>query len=112
MCVYLYAECWMLDVLVGMVSRNQLHCHCVHSLLRKRRIQGNIQLLTVMHYRYSSSSQKEFLTNPYPSNIHIDPQQRCAVLNFYDNKLAVLPFRQADKLDERQGEGEDDEEAQ
>ncbi|KAG1099784.1 hypothetical protein G6F42_017773 [Rhizopus arrhizus] len=65
-----------------------------------------------MHYRYSSSSQKEFLTNPYPSNIHIDPQQRCAVLNFYDNKLAVLPFRQADKLDERQGEGEDDEEAQ
>lgn len=53
--------------------------------------------------------QKEFLTNPYPSSIHIDPQQRCAVLNFYDNKLAVLPFRQADKLDERQDIDEDDE---
>jgi cleavage and polyadenylation specificity factor subunit 1 len=33
-------------------------------------------------------------------------------LNFYDNKLAVLPFRQADKLDERQGEIDEDNEAQ
>ncbi|KAL7332399.1 mRNA cleavage and polyadenylation factor subunit [Mucor circinelloides] len=65
-----------------------------------------------IHYYERDEFKKEFLTNPYPSNIHIDPQQRCAVLNFYDNKLAVLPFRQADKLDERQGEGEDDEEAQ
>ncbi|OAD04850.1 hypothetical protein MUCCIDRAFT_139582 [Mucor lusitanicus CBS 277.49] len=65
-----------------------------------------------IHYYERDEFKKEFLTNPYPSNIHIDPQQRCAVLNFYDNKLAVLPFRQADKLDERQGEADDDEEAQ
>jgi cleavage and polyadenylation specificity factor subunit 1 len=56
--------------------------------------------------------QKEFLTNPYPSSIHIDPQQRCAVMNFYDNKLAVLPFRQADKLDERQADAEEEDETQ
>ncbi|KAI8646973.1 CPSF A subunit region-domain-containing protein [Parasitella parasitica] len=63
-----------------------------------------------IHYYERDEFKKEFLTNPYPSSIHIDPQQRCAVLNFYDNKLAVLPFRQADKLDERQGGEADDEE--
>ncbi|KAI8343824.1 CPSF A subunit region-domain-containing protein [Blakeslea trispora] len=63
-----------------------------------------------IHYYERDEFKKEFLTNPYPSNIHIDPQQRCAVLNFYDNKLAVLPFRQADRLDERQHEVEEDEE--
>ncbi|KAI8378871.1 CPSF A subunit region-domain-containing protein [Choanephora cucurbitarum] len=63
-----------------------------------------------IHYYERDEFKKEFLTNPYPSNIHIDPQQRCAVLNFYDNKLAVLPFRQADRLDEKQNEMEEDEE--
>ncbi|KAI8969822.1 CPSF A subunit region-domain-containing protein [Pilobolus umbonatus] len=63
-----------------------------------------------IHYYERDEFKKEFLTNPYPSNIHIDPQQRCAVLNFYDNKLAVLPFRQAEKLDERQGDLEEEEE--
>ncbi|EIE79461.1 hypothetical protein RO3G_04166 [Rhizopus delemar RA 99-880] len=68
-------------------------------------------IITVsIHYYERDEFKKEFLTNPYPSAIHIDPQQRCAVFNFYDNKLAVLPFRQSDKLDERQGEGEEDEE--
>lgn len=33
-------------------------------------------------------------------------------MNFYDNKLAVLPFRQADKLDERQADAEEEDEAQ
>ncbi|KAI7867053.1 CPSF A subunit region-domain-containing protein [Mucor mucedo] len=61
-----------------------------------------------IHYYERDEFKKEFLTNPYPSNIHIDPQQRCAVLNFYDNKLAVLPFRQADKLDERQPDAEEE----
>ncbi|KAI9279545.1 CPSF A subunit region-domain-containing protein [Sporodiniella umbellata] len=66
-------------------------------------------IITVsIHYYERDEFKKEFLTNPYPSTIHIDPQQRCAVMNFYDNKLAVLPFRQTDKLDERQGEDEDE----
>jgi cleavage and polyadenylation specificity factor subunit 1 len=66
-----------------------------------------------IHYYERDEYKKEFLTNPYPSNIHIDPQQRCAVLNFYDNKLAVLPFRQSEKLDnEKQDVHEEDEETQ
>ncbi|KAI8889133.1 hypothetical protein K501DRAFT_239493 [Backusella circina FSU 941] len=66
-----------------------------------------------IHYYERDEYKKEFLTNPYPPNIHIDPQQRCAVLNFYDNKLAVLPFRQSEKLDnEKQDVQEEDGEAQ
>ncbi|KAL4213346.1 CPSF A subunit region-domain-containing protein [Rhizopus microsporus] len=63
-----------------------------------------------IHYYERDEFKKEFLANPNPSSIHIDPQQRCAVLNFYDNKLAVLPFRQTDKLDERPGDADEDEE--
>ncbi|KAG0172330.1 Cleavage and polyadenylation specificity factor subunit 1 [Apophysomyces sp. BC1034] len=52
-----------------------------------------------IHYYERDELKKEFLTNPYPPTIHMDPQQRCAVMNFYDNKLAVLPFRQSEKRD-------------
>jgi cleavage and polyadenylation specificity factor subunit 1 len=38
------------------------------------------------------------LTNPYNPEIHIDPQQRCAILHFYADKLAVLPFRQSEMI--------------
>ncbi|KAI8973376.1 CPSF A subunit region-domain-containing protein [Mycotypha africana] len=64
-----------------------------------------------IHYYERDDYKKEFLTNPYPPNIHIDPQQRCAVLNFFDNKLAVLPFRQQEG-DDRIENGADEEEAQ
>ncbi|KAI9469973.1 MAG: CPSF A subunit region-domain-containing protein [Benjaminiella poitrasii] len=57
-----------------------------------------------IHYYERDEFKKEFLTNPYPSSIHIDPQQRCAVLNFYDTKLAVLPFRQSDNLSDEDEE--------
>ncbi|RCI03416.1 Cleavage and polyadenylation specificity factor subunit 1, partial [Rhizopus stolonifer] len=66
-------------------------------------------IITVSIHYYERDEFK-FLTNPYPSTIHIDPQQRCAVMNFYDNKLAVLPFRQSDKLDERPLTAEEEEE--
>ncbi|KAI9321430.1 CPSF A subunit region-domain-containing protein [Dichotomocladium elegans] len=57
-------------------------------------------LVTVsIHYYERDEYKKEFLTNSYPPDIHIDPQQRCAVLNFYGDKLAVLPFRQSEKLE-------------
>ncbi|KAI8145123.1 CPSF A subunit region-domain-containing protein [Fennellomyces sp. T-0311] len=52
-----------------------------------------------IHYYERDEFKKEFLTNPYPPDIHIDPQQRCAVLNFYGDKLAVLPFRQSEALE-------------
>jgi cleavage and polyadenylation specificity factor subunit 1 len=61
-----------------------------------------------IHYYERDEFKKEFLTNPYPSSIHIDPQQRCAVLNFYDNKLAVLPFRQQESDDRQNDMTEDD----
>lgn len=44
--------------------------------------------------------QNEFLSNSYPPEVHIDPQQRCAVLNFYSDKIAILPFRQSEVLDD------------
>jgi hypothetical protein len=42
--------------------------------------------------------QNEFLSNTYLPEVHIDPQQRCAVLNFYSDKIAILPFRQSEDL--------------
>ncbi|RUS19169.1 hypothetical protein BC937DRAFT_87899 [Endogone sp. FLAS-F59071] len=47
-----------------------------------------------IHYYEKDDFKKEFLTNPYNPEIHIDPQQRCAILHFYGDKIAVLPFRQ------------------
>ncbi|ORY96617.1 CPSF A subunit region-domain-containing protein [Syncephalastrum racemosum] len=65
-------------------------------------------IITVsIHYYERDEYKKEFLTNPYPPSIHIDPQQRCAILNFYGDKLAVLPFHQSDKLDSAQKQDEE-----
>lgn len=44
--------------------------------------------------------QNEFLSNTYPPEVHIDPQQRCAVLNFYSDKMAILPFRQSESIED------------
>ncbi|KAI8337525.1 CPSF A subunit region-domain-containing protein [Chlamydoabsidia padenii] len=52
-----------------------------------------------IHYYERDELKKEYLSTSYMPTLHIDPQQRCAVLNFYNDKLAVLPFRQADQLD-------------
>ncbi|KAI9307983.1 CPSF A subunit region-domain-containing protein [Cunninghamella echinulata] len=52
-----------------------------------------------IHYYERDELKKEFLSNTYTPSLRIDPQQRCAVLNFYNDKLAVLPFRQEDQLD-------------
>ncbi|KAM3586172.1 mRNA cleavage and polyadenylation factor subunit [Umbelopsis sp. WA50703] len=49
-----------------------------------------------IHYYERDEFKKEFLFNAYPPEVHIDPQQRCAVLNFYSDKIAILPFRQSD----------------
>ncbi|KAF7726104.1 Cleavage and polyadenylation specificity factor subunit 1 [Apophysomyces ossiformis] len=65
-----------------------------------------------IHYYERDEFKKEFLTNPYPPTIHMDPQQRCAVLNFYDNKLAILPFCQSEKRDGPNSVHEIDEQAQ
>ncbi|RKO91040.1 hypothetical protein BDK51DRAFT_51243 [Blyttiomyces helicus] len=38
--------------------------------------------------------QKEALTDKWIPEIRVDPQNRCAVLNFYNDRLAILPFKQ------------------
>ncbi|KAF9438833.1 Cleavage and polyadenylation specificity factor subunit 1 [Entomortierella beljakovae] len=39
-------------------------------------------------------AKQEFLNNSHPTEIRVDPSRRCAVLAFYGDRLAVLPFRQ------------------
>ncbi|GAB5591624.1 mRNA cleavage and polyadenylation factor subunit [Umbelopsis nana] len=53
-----------------------------------------------IHYYERDEFKNEFLSNSYPPEVHIDPQQRCAVLNFYSDKIAILPFRQSEILDD------------
>ena len=53
-----------------------------------------------LHYYERDELRKEFLNKTEKPSVHVDPQQRCAVLNFYNDKLAVLPFRQSDHLDD------------
>ncbi|KAI8084961.1 CPSF A subunit region-domain-containing protein [Halteromyces radiatus] len=52
-----------------------------------------------IHYYEREELKKEHLSNTFTPSLHVDPQQRCAILNFYNDKVAVLPFRQADQLD-------------
>ncbi|KAI8072997.1 CPSF A subunit region-domain-containing protein [Gongronella butleri] len=53
-----------------------------------------------LHYYERDELRKEFLNKTEKPSVHVDPQQRCAVLNFYNDKLAVLPFRQSDHLED------------
>ncbi|KAF9586527.1 Cleavage and polyadenylation specificity factor subunit 1 [Lunasporangiospora selenospora] len=39
-------------------------------------------------------AKQEFLNNSHPTEIRVDPSRRCAVLSFFGDRLAVLPFRQ------------------
>ncbi|PKC68294.1 hypothetical protein RhiirA1_457369 [Rhizophagus irregularis] len=49
-----------------------------------------------IHYYEREEFKTEFLSNTCPTDLKVDPSNRCAVLNFYGNKLAILPFRQED----------------
>ncbi|KAG2188997.1 hypothetical protein INT44_004139 [Umbelopsis vinacea] len=53
-----------------------------------------------IHYYERDEFKNEFLSNSYPPEVHIDPQQRCAVLNFYSDKMAILPFRQSENVED------------
>src|SRR4051794_21483391 len=44
-----------------------------------------------LHYYEREELKKEFLTSTYPPQIRVDPQNRCAILNFYGDKVSVLP---------------------
>ncbi|CAG8638902.1 15184_t:CDS:10, partial [Funneliformis caledonium] len=49
-----------------------------------------------IHYYEREEFKTEFLANTCTTELKVDPSNRCAVLNFYGNKLAILPFRQED----------------
>ncbi|CAG8616381.1 1335_t:CDS:10, partial [Acaulospora colombiana] len=40
----------------------------------------------------------EFLSNTCPTELRVDPSNRCAVMNFFGDKLTILPFRQEETL--------------
>ncbi|KAF9961999.1 Cleavage and polyadenylation specificity factor subunit 1 [Mortierella alpina] len=56
---------------------------------------SNHCIVTVsIHYYERDDYKQEFLNNSHPTEIRVDPSRRCAVLAFYGDRLAVLPFRQ------------------
>ncbi|KAG0205891.1 Cleavage and polyadenylation specificity factor subunit 1 [Mortierella sp. GBA30] len=66
---------------------------------------SNHCIVTVsIHYYERDDYKQEFLNNSHPTEIRVDPSRRCAVLAFYGDRLAVLPFR----LDDTSMGDEDD----
>ncbi|KAF8979797.1 Cleavage and polyadenylation specificity factor subunit 1, partial [Entomortierella lignicola] len=56
---------------------------------------SNHCIVTVsIHYYERDDYKQEFLNNSHPTEIRVDPSRRCAVLAFYGDRLAVLPFKQ------------------
>ncbi|KAI8362546.1 CPSF A subunit region-domain-containing protein [Mortierella sp. GBAus27b] len=56
---------------------------------------SNHSIVTVsIHYYERDDYKQEFLNNSHPTEIRVDPSRRCAVLAFYGDRLAVVPFRQ------------------
>ncbi|KAJ3040299.1 Cleavage and polyadenylation specificity factor subunit 1 [Rhizophlyctis rosea] len=47
-----------------------------------------------IHFYEREEFKKEALTDKWIPVIHTDPQNRCAALNFYNDRLAILPFKQ------------------
>ncbi|KAG0316254.1 Cleavage and polyadenylation specificity factor subunit 1, partial [Dissophora globulifera] len=56
---------------------------------------SNHCIVTVsIHFYERDDYKQEFLNNSHPTEIRVDPSRRCAVLAFYGDRLAVLPFKQ------------------
>ncbi|KAJ3087269.1 Cleavage and polyadenylation specificity factor subunit 1 [Quaeritorhiza haematococci] len=47
-----------------------------------------------IHFYEREEFKKESLTDKWIPTIRVDPQFRCATLSFYNDRLAVLPFKQ------------------
>ncbi|KAK9727894.1 mRNA cleavage and polyadenylation factor subunit [Basidiobolus ranarum] len=58
---------------------------------------NNIVTVSI-HYYERDDFRKEFMHNNCPTEVRVDPANRCAILNFYGDKLAILPFRQKEVL--------------
>ncbi|CAG8741187.1 6551_t:CDS:2, partial [Acaulospora morrowiae] len=51
-----------------------------------------------IHYYEREEFKLEFLSNTRPTELRVDPSNRCAVMNFFGDKLTILPFRQEETL--------------
>ncbi|KAI9598078.1 CPSF A subunit region-domain-containing protein [Syncephalis fuscata] len=52
-------------------------------------------LITVSIHHYENDGyRREFLDNPLPLQLHVEPNHRCAVMPIYGTHLVILPFRQ------------------
>ncbi|CAG8621050.1 17852_t:CDS:10, partial [Gigaspora margarita] len=67
------------------------------SLLEFSLATNNIVTVSI-HYYEREEYKLEFLANTRPTELRVDPSNRCAVLNFFGDKLAILPFRQEEAL--------------
>ncbi|RIB01623.1 CPSF A subunit region-domain-containing protein [Gigaspora rosea] len=67
------------------------------SLLEFSLATNNIVTVSI-HYYEREEFKLEFLANTRPTELRVDPSNRCAVLNFFGDKLAILPFRQEEAL--------------
>ncbi|KAJ1927894.1 mRNA cleavage and polyadenylation factor subunit [Tieghemiomyces parasiticus] len=57
------------------------------------------RLVTVsLHYYERDEFRADYLESAWPPRVVTDPTHRCAVLQIYRDRLAVLPLRQADAL--------------
>ncbi|KAI9088335.1 CPSF A subunit region-domain-containing protein [Phlyctochytrium arcticum] len=57
-----------------------------------------------IHYYEREEFKRESITSKFRPDIRVDPQNRCAVMQFYNDRLAILPF----KMEGEGGEGEDE----
>ncbi|KAI9205850.1 CPSF A subunit region-domain-containing protein [Polychytrium aggregatum] len=62
------------------------------SLIEYCRATSNIVTVSI-HYYEREEFKKESLTDKWVPEIRVDPEHRCAVLNFYNDRLAILPLR-------------------
>ncbi|CAG8591653.1 23817_t:CDS:10, partial [Racocetra persica] len=67
------------------------------SLLEFSLATNNIVTVSI-HYYEREEYKLEFLANTRPTELRVDPSNRCAILNFFGDKLAILPFRQEEAL--------------
>ncbi|KAG9306400.1 hypothetical protein G9A89_018283 [Geosiphon pyriformis] len=67
------------------------------SLLEFSLATNNVITVSI-HYYEREEFKREFLSNPCTTELRVDPSNRCAVMNFYCDRLAILPFRQEESM--------------
>ncbi|RKP39032.1 CPSF A subunit region-domain-containing protein [Dimargaris cristalligena] len=60
---------------------------------------GHCFVTVSIHYYEWEEFRTESLQEPWPPTVITDPNGRCAILQVYRDRIAVLPFRQAENAD-------------